>query len=503
MFCKTKSYGLNGLIGFLVEVEVDSNGGMPSFDIVGLGDTAVKESKERVVSAIKNSGKKINPAKITVNLAPADLKKEGSQFDLGIALGILRAQGQLIANLEEYVFLGELSLNGELRHVNGILPMLISACDAGYKKFIIPEENKCEASYIVNADVVVASSLSQVFLHLTGEQPLPIIEKHEYEADVSAVKYNTDLSYIKGQKVAKRALEVAVSGGHNILLVGPPGTGKTMLAKCIPTIMPEMTAEEALEVTKVHSVAGLIRGDEGIIKIRPFRTPHHTSTTIALMGGGKSLRPGEISMAHNGVLFLDEMPEYKRDTLESLRQPLEDGVITISRAVGSATYPAQFILCASMNPCPCGNFGSKEKQCICSPSQIARYKAKISGPLLDRIDIQITVDDVKYSELKQADGGESSQTVRERVNTARKIQQTRFKADKINSNSEMSEMHINKYCQLDDNCEKILETAYNTLKLSARARSRIIKVARTIADMDGSEKIKPSHLLEAIGYRQG
>ena len=501
MIAKILSYALTGLNGIPVSVEVDINNGLPSFDIVGLADTSVKESKERVRAAIKNSGRLMPVKKITANLAPADVKKEGSALDLALAIGVLKASSQIIASTDGYVFLGELSLDGSLRRVNGVLPIIISAVNEGYDKFIIPKGNEKEASFIENAETYAADNLNEVIDHLSGLSPLPRVELSEYVKNPIKNIYDCDLSFVKGQKTAKRALEVAVSGGHNLLFVGAPGTGKTMLAKCIPTIMPDMTKEEALETTKIHSVYGILNDKDGIVKVRPFRSPHHTSTTVSMTGGGPDLRPGEISLAHNGVLFLDEMPEYTRSALEALRQPLEDGVISISRATGSVKYPANFILCGSMNPCPCGNYGSEDKECTCTPSQIAKYKAKISGPLLDRIDIQVQVDGVEYSELSSEEETETSETVKKRVDRTRLIQKERFKDDGILTNADMGERQIKKYCVLSADCEKILRGAYERLGLSPRARSRIRQVARTIADMELSDKILPQHILEAISYR--
>lgn len=502
MIAKIQSYSLTGLTGNKVSVEVDMNNGLPSFDIVGLADTAVKEARERVRSAIKNSGRVVPPKKITVNFAPAGIKKEGSSFDLPLAIGVLKSSSQLTADTDGIVFLGELSLDGSLRPITGVLPSLISATNEGFTKFIIPDENKQEASYVENAEIYPAKSLAQVIDHLSGLAPISRYENQSYINTSVKQLYDTDISLVKGQAVAKRALEVAVSGGHNLLFVGAPGTGKTMLAKCIPTIMPDLTFEEALETTKIHSVAGCLRDGDGIVKTRPFRSPHHTASTVSLTGGGTHVKPGEISMAHNGVLFLDEMPEYSRSTLEALRQPLEDGVITVSRANSTVTYPANFMLCGSMNPCPCGNYGSEEKPCTCTPAQIARYKAKLSGPLLDRIDIQVHVDEVKYSDLVSEEQSETSEMVKRRVNRARLIQKDRFKGDGILTNSDMGEKHLKKYCKLSPECEEILKSAYRNLGLSPRARSRIIKVARTIADMELSDNISVSHILEAISYRQ-
>lgn len=492
MLSKITSFALDGLDGVPVEVETDINKGMVSYDLVGLPDAAVKESKERVRSAIKNSGLVFPVNKITVNLAPADLKKAGSHYDLPLAVSILVASDQLAAT--DFVLLGELALDGALRPVKGMLPLLISARARGCKKFIIPADNASEAGYISGVTVYALPSLKAVTELISGVKEFePVMLKHY----IPKRAYGSDMSLVRGQRVAKRALEIAVAGGHNILLAGPPDSGKTMLARCVPTIMPDMTFEEALEVTKIHSVAGEVGGD-GIVAQRPFRTPHHTASTVSLCGGGSGpVSPGEISKAHKGVLYLDELPEYSRATLEALRQPLEDRVITVTRAAGAVAFPADFILCASMNPCPCGNYGSAYLECTCTPSQIQRYRSRVSGPLLDRIDLQVEVDGVKYDELSSDGAEECSAAVKERVERAREIQRKRCGS----VNALMDERQIKRYCRLSAECEAILKTAFESLRLSARARSRIIKVARTVADLGGCENIAPEHILEAVSYR--
>ena len=500
MLAVVNSFGLVGLEGYKIDVEVDVNMGLPKYEIVGLPDASVKEAKERVRSAIKNSGFKFPSGRITVNLAPANKKKEGSGFDLAMAVAILFATEQLnIKKTNKFIFLGELGLDGSLKAVNGLLPMLISARAEGYNDFIIPAQNMQEASYIDGTNVYALNNFKDVINFLSGELNLLPIEKKEWKCE--GVKASEDFARVKGQAVAKRAMEIAVAGGHNILMVGPPGSGKTMLAHCVPSILPDLTFEEALEITKIHSVAGVLDLKKGIVTSRPFRSPHHTASTVALTGGGKSVLPGEISLAHNGVLFLDEMPEYSRDALETLRQPLEDGCITVSRASGTVVYPANFILIASMNPCPCGNFGSKDLECTCSPSQIQRYMRKISGPLLDRIDIKIDVDRVAFVDLNSDKEEESSAEVKKRVDRARKVQLERYKNDKNYSNAKMNSKQIKLYCKIDDNTRDFMEQAFEKFHMSARAYNRILKVARTIADLEGKENIEFEHVAEALAYR--
>lgn len=500
MFTTVRSYALDGLDGFSVEVEVFSQNGLPSLDIVGLATSAVKESKERVRSAITNSGFNFGSHKTVINLAPADVRKEGSGLDLAIAVGYLAAVGQIpYGRIGEYVFLGELSLDGTVRRINGVMPLLLSAVQSGYKKFVVPFDNKEEAAYVQGAEVYAVRSLSEAVNLLIGLKVLPIETRSYDTSDRGFVE--VDISEIKGQSTAKRGLEIAVAGAHNLLMCGSPGTGKTMLAKCVTGIMPKMTFEEGVEVTKIHSISGLINPEEGMVKRRPFRSPHHTASILSLTGGGNKATPGEVSLAHNGVLFLDEMPEYNRQALEALRQPLEDGRISIARVNKSVVYPARFMLIASMNPCPCGYYGSEVRECTCTQREILHYVSKISGPLLDRIDLYVTVDNIEYKEFRSARREENSATVRERVEKAREIQWNRFKGRGIYTNAQMNNAMIKEFCKIDDESEELLKYAFESRNFSPRTAMRILKTARTIADIDGNDDISSENVAEAIRYK--
>jgi magnesium chelatase family protein len=501
MLAKVNSAALYGIDALRVEVEIDLASGLPQLATVGLPEGAVKESKDRIRAAVKNCGYTFPAKRITINLAPADIKKEGSAYDLPMAIGILAAEGLIEKKLlDEYLLIGELSLDGSVKSIRGILPIAIAAKRENFKGLILPEPNAAEAAVVHEIEVLGVRDLPQVVEFLNGAQIIKRTSVNLEDLFNQHSQYNADFNDVKGQQHVKRALEVAAAGGHNVILVGPPRSGKTMLAKRLPTILPDLTLAEALETTKIHSVVGTLNG-QAIIATRPFRSPHHTISDAGLVGGGTVPKPGEVSLAHNGVLFLDELPEFRRNVLEVMRQPLEDGSITVSRAMGSINYPASFMLVAAMNPCVCGFLTDPQKECICTPLQIQRYRSKVSGPLLDRIDIQVEVPGLRYQELASKDAGETSDVIRARVNAARSIQLQRFQKTKIHANAQMGTREIKRYCSVKDDAEKLLETAINKLGLSARAYSRVLKVGRTIADLAGAENIEASHIAEAIQYR--
>jgi magnesium chelatase family protein len=503
MLAKIYSAAVYGVDAYEIEIEVNGAGGDPNIVIVGLPDAAVKESRDRVTTAIANSGYYWPRGRTTINLAPADIKKEGPSFDLPIALGMI-AVGEEIntTTFEKFSFVGELALNGAVRAVKGVLPVALEARRRGKHAMFVPEANAREAAMVDKIDIYGVQNLRQTFQFLRGEVPLVPTRGDLSVFFATHQSYDVDFSDVKGQGHVKRAIEVAVAGGHNILMIGPPGSGKSMLSKRIATIIPPMSLEEAIETTKIHSIAGLLDGEKSFVATRPFRSPHHTISDVGLLGGSATPAPGEVSLAHNGVLFLDELPEFKRSTLEVMRQPLEDGKVTVSRAAGSVTFPSEFMLVAAMNPCPCGYFGDLKRECRCGPLQVQRYRQRISGPLLDRIDLHIEVPAVEYRDVASERAEENSMSIRERIGRACCVQQKRFRGDaKVNCNARMATRQLKQHCKLGEDSHDLIRVAMNELNLSARAYDRILKVSRTIADLDGAEEISEQHVSEAIQYR--
>ena len=503
MLARTLGYGLSGVNGFAVKVEVYAANGLPMLEIIGLPDASVKESRDRVSAAIVNSGFAMPIARLTVNLAPADMKKEGPAFDLPVAIAVLMASSQLEnRDLSGTLLLGELSLDGTLQPVRGALPMVISASEQGVEEVILPAGNAEEVACIQGIRVYPANNLKEVAAHISGSVHIPAQEQRSYDELLQATMLVNDLAQVQGQMAARRALEVAAAGGHNMLMIGVPGSGKTMLARCLPGILPPLTFEEALETTRIHSIAGKLKPGSGLMVTRPFCAPHHSASVASLIGGGSTAKPGEVSMAHNGVLFLDELPEFSRNALEALRQPLEDGVVSVTRVQNQAQYQSNFMLVASMNPCPCGYYGSKSKACRCSQKEIRRYLDRVSGPLLDRIDIQIEVDAVPVKEINASGQAESSAEVAKRVRRAREIQQQRYKYDGIHCNAQIDARLSKEYCELSPEATHLLHLAVDRMGMSMRAYGRVLKVARTIADLRGDEHISTADVAEAIQFRE-